>query len=66
MRPIEFQVIDSTINATVTMNNPYTGYSETIITSPNAPDIAYAIVCFAARQDLFPHEVETSIIYPEE
>jgi len=61
-----FTIIDSTNSATLTMNNPYTGHSKTVVVLANNWDIAYAIVCYAKSQGLLAEEIETSIIYPEE
>lgn len=61
-----FTVLDETNTAHVTMNNPYTGHSETWDTMNTPNGIIYCVQCFAIQQGIQCRDVELSIVYPEE
>ena len=63
---MRFEVMTPENTVRVTMNNPETGHVSSVLTGKDMTLIAYAITCYARSQGLAPHQVETSILWPEE
>ena len=61
-----FTILDKSNETLITMNNPYTGENQAVITDKDKKSIAYAIFCFAMNQHIPARKVEYSIRYPEE
>ncbi len=61
-----FTVLTPENTATVTLNNPINGHSETVTTLNTPSAITYAIIAFGIRQRIPYKLVEYSVIYPTE